>query len=188
MIGKWCKGSADGKRSDHWVPPEYMRVVFSDDGSVRTTLRKRSRCRVCIQTTRDTKKNENRFRVKASSTISSHAKRYSKRWSVPVSEARMRLERLGWTIDYIAAMFEEAEAAGVCAECDWQWDYGEHEMTLEVGNPDTPSMNTCSVWCRSCNGRKGAIGQEDYALFKQYMVYESTHNVVDGNVQLKLVV
>jgi len=172
MRDRWCKGpkvpNSDIRIIDgHLVEAIFVEAMFSSKGTRNTLSRVRTRCRLCEQTRRDFRKSENRLRVKAASTIRSHAERYAVKWSVSISEAKIRLMQLGWTADYITAMFEEAVENGRCW-CGSSWDLGQHDMTLEVLDPDTPVMSRCEVWCRSCNSEKGAMPESMYALVQQF--------------------
>jgi len=59
----------------------------------------------------------------------------------------------------IAEMFDAAKAAGLCSECEWQYDHGEHEMTLDVNDPTALPLlaSNVSVICRTCNTAKQGL-------------------------------
>jgi hypothetical protein len=175
---KWCKGSGvpgDPISGGHAVPVEWQTVAWRSLPTTYTWLR--NRCRLCEQTRRDYIKGLDRELVKARNALASHARRYAKpnRWDCSVGEARRRLIAYGWDIQLIAAMFRDAKAAGVCKECRWPWDYGEHELTLDVSDTDAlrvispDSRCNVTVMCRTCNTRKQSMSLVDWRVFQAYV-------------------
>ena len=70
-------------------------------------------------------------------------------------------------------MFEEAERAGSCPKddaCGWVWDFGRHEMTLDVKDPDAAPLFPSNVWviCRTCNTRKQTMRLSQWREFLAY--------------------
>ena len=177
----WCPGSGvpdDPLCGGHDVPPEWDSVAWRKNTAQGSRLGAytwqgtRPRCRLCEQTRRDWQKNLNRNRAKARTTIGSHSQRYAaaEKWACSVAEARRRLVVYGWTVDVIAELFEVAETRGICDGCGWEWDHGEHEMTLDVENPDALPLvpSNVAVVCRTCNNRKRAMSAADWRAFRAY--------------------
>jgi hypothetical protein len=178
MSRTWCSGSGvpgDPLRGGHEVPVEWAEVAFLPNRVGDEYVTSRARCRWCEQNRRDYLKSLDREKVKARSALSSHARRYAKRWGCDTSEARRRLIAYGWDIDVIASMFRDAKAAGLCKECRWTWDYGEHELTLDVSDPASlpvispDSRCNVSVMCRTCNTRKQSMSLAEWRVFQAYV-------------------
>jgi hypothetical protein len=105
--------------------------------------------------------------------LKNHATRYASKWDVSKQEARRRLIAYGWSIDGLTTILEEAELAGSCPKenaCGWPWDFGQHEMTIDVKDPDAVPMFPQNVWviCRTCNGRKRKLRLSEWQEFLAY--------------------
>jgi hypothetical protein len=176
VLREWCLGPGvpnDEVSGPHEVAPEWQAIAWlRQTRGDPNTCHTKPRCRVCSQIRRDYFKNRNRLRQKAINTISSHAKRYAKKWGVSRQEARRRLVAYGWTVEAITALFEAAVIAGICPKddaCGWVWDHGEHEMTLDVKDPDAlPLLSNLWVICRTCNTRKNTMRLTEWREFRAY--------------------
>lgn len=178
----WCAGSgvADdpfGFAGGHDVPVEWGDVAWLVNPGVTRIHVTKPRCVLCTQTRSDYLKALDRELTKAKNTLAAHADRYSKpkRWNCSVTEARRRLVAYGWDIQLIAQMFRDAIDSEICHECRWPWDYGEHEMTLDVSDPDVlpiispDSRCNVSVMCRTCNTRKQRRTLAEWRQFQAYV-------------------
>ena len=183
-IRTWCTGSGVpddpfGFSGGHEVPIEWADAAWIEKGGdlMGRVYTARPRCILCTQTRSDYFKTLDRELTKAKNTLTAHADRYSKskRWNCSIAEARRRLIAYGWDVEVIAQMFRNAKAAGICHECEWEWDYGEHEMTLDVSDPDAlpvispESRCNVTVMCRTCNTRKQRRTLAEWRQFQAYV-------------------
>jgi len=80
----------------------------------------------------------------------------------------------GWTVEAVTAKFEEAQELGSCPKdeaCGWPWDFGEHEMTLDIKDPDALPLLATNTWviCRTCNTRKRDLRLSQWHDFRAYV-------------------
>jgi len=178
---EWCLGPGvpnDEIPGAHYVAPEWQGIAWLRETANATRIRvaTKPRCRYCSQIRRDWQKNQNRLRAKAKNTISSHAKRYASKWECSRQEARRRLVAYGWTVAAVTAKLEEAQERGACPKdeaCGWAWDFGEHEMTLDVKDPDALPLLATNTWviCRTCNTRKRELRLGQWHAFRAYVAW-----------------
>lgn len=179
---EWCNGPGvpnDEVPGPHSVAPEWQGIAWHSDYVVRKAgvsnvyVANRTRCRACSQIRRDYRKNMNRLRDKARNALTHHAKRYAEKWGCSKQEARRRLLSYGWSVDGLTEMLAEASSNGTCPKedaCGWAWDFGQHEMTIDVKDPDAAPLFPGNVWviCRTCNTRKRALRLSQWREFLAY--------------------
>lgn len=113
-------------------------------------------CKGCEQTESDDRKRRNRWRAKARSATTSHARRLSGRWDI--TSAADLVARYGWGADRMAHEAEHAYAngCGYCAASYADMGHGLADITLDIVDPDAPPYYPGNVrWCcATCNRKK----------------------------------
>jgi hypothetical protein len=143
-----------------------VEYTFRLDASSRQphTTRRKTICRPCERTGRDTKKRGNRWKVKASDTIRRHAGRLG------IDKADL-ITRYGWAPDRMAHEAEHAYENG-CNYCGGRFadmGHGLADITLDVIDRDRPPYYlTNTKWCcQTCNRKKGVLSPDEFEADRQ---------------------
>ena len=175
MSGRRCN------RCGTVYPSHLVEYAFRLDASSRQplTTRRKTICRPCEQTGRDTKKRENRWAVKARDTIRRHAVR------LRIDKAEL-IGRYGWDATRMAHEAEHGYKNG-CNYCGREYasmGHGLADITLDIQDPDKPPYYlTNTKWCcQTCNRKKGRLSPEEFEADRQmWPLWEGTRRLVEAN-------
>lgn len=147
----------------------YDESFFRRTGSVtHMHMRNKPRLTYCIgceTTERDTEKQRDRWRSKASDALRRHADKFI---DAGLISSRAELaERYGWDIDAMAHDLQHAYGNGCryCRKPYGDMGHGLADITLDVTDPvREPFYATNTNWaCQSCNRSKGRLTPEQWA-------------------------
>jgi hypothetical protein len=124
------------------------------DGKYRETV-----CNVCRIEMRTSKKERDRFVVKAENTTSKHAKKFGLAVSILRSE-------LGW--NRLAADMRSAYQQ-CCPECNHPYQSLD-DLTIDISNPERDPFypENASLMCRTCNTSKAKTPRHLYDARKRF--------------------
>lgn len=168
-------------RCETWYEPHLVEYAFRirghDASRPRSAGLARHICRPCEQTSRDVKKRDDRWAVKARDTISRHAKRLG-------VDKQDLIGRYGWEPKRLAhdAEFQYGNGCSYCGHQYAEMSHGYADITLDVVDRDKPPYyRTNTKWCcQTCNRKKGTLTPDEFEADRQmWQAWEHTRELAE---------